>query len=400
MKKKKVLRLCHKFLVNNDGYDLDVRDLCISTSSKYKNYVLTYINFPLNEFVKRNKLVKKDFFYHHPETGSYVLPVELDAKSINYEENFYTIKNIRKLTKNFREVYEHLRPEIIHIHGTLLLQFLYAALYFRKKSKIFATNHLGHINKLDNNPKINIYLLKYLVHNIFPFFCDNVFCVSNYSKSSFKFYSKNTLIINPVPRLPISEGNECIKKILSKNILESGFRIKNNDKVLCCIGRISIQKNQLNVVRAFNEIIKKNKNYKLILIGKIKYNEYYTSIKKEIEKNPSNYCLLDETENSKIIKIIEESHCLIAPSFNEGLGRNAMEAMLLGKPVIASKRTGYDDFIIHGKNGLLVDPSSIEEIKNGIEDIENIKNIKGTSLTFDSTHECYIKRILEVYGSG
>ena len=44
------------------------------------------------------------------------------------------------------------------------------------------------------------------------------------------------------------------------------------------------------------------------------------------------------------------------PSLTEGLGRVAIEAQFLGKPVIASRVGGIPEIIADGETGLLVEP--------------------------------------------
>lgn len=46
------------------------------------------------------------------------------------------------------------------------------------------------------------------------------------------------------------------------------------------------------------------------------------------------------------------------PSLNEGMGRTVLEALVMGKPVIASRVGGLPELIEHGGNGLLVPPAS------------------------------------------
>ncbi len=53
---------------------------------------------------------------------------------------------------------------------------------------------------------------------------------------------------------------------------------------------------------------------------------------------------------------------VIHPSLAEGFGRAVLEAMALGKPVIASKVGGLRDAIKDGENGFLVDVGDVEAI--------------------------------------
>ncbi|MBW2967316.1 hypothetical protein KY362_02405 [Candidatus Woesearchaeota archaeon] len=73
---QKLLRVCHKYLVDEDGYDIGIQDLVKSLSKEYDTYVTTFLTKAgLAEYVKKNKLTKKNGHYYHTQTGAYVLPI-------------------------------------------------------------------------------------------------------------------------------------------------------------------------------------------------------------------------------------------------------------------------------------------------------------------------------------
>ncbi|MEW6324886.1 MAG: glycosyltransferase family 4 protein [Nitrospirota bacterium] len=49
---------------------------------------------------------------------------------------------------------------------------------------------------------------------------------------------------------------------------------------------------------------------------------------------------------------------IVQPSLNEGMGRTVVEALVMGKPVVASRVGGLPELIHQGRNGLLVPPAS------------------------------------------
>jgi glycosyltransferase involved in cell wall biosynthesis len=390
MQKKTILRICHKYLINNDGYDLDVQDLCKSTSKTYNNYVIAYLNKSSSEYIKDNKLIKKGKFYYHPATKTKIYFIKYKIKSNNYLKDLYKLNKIKIFLKAFKEIYDIIKPDILHVHGTLLYQYLYAAKYAKGKSKVIATHHIGLINQNYIKQNLIILIAKYIIHNLFPLYSNKIVCVSNYGKKSFSLFKKNIVVINPIPLIPkvnISNFN----KIIRKNVLNNKFKVTKKDNFFCLIGRICEQKNQLKTIKAFNEIIQLNPNYKLIIIGEIKNQEYYKKLIKEINKKIDNYCIIGNINNKEVIKIIEKSQGLITISNNEGLGRNAMEARLLGKPIIASKNSGYEDFIQNKRNGYLVNQNRSAEIINAI------KNIKKLSINNNYSHQDYIKEIKKIY---
>jgi glycosyltransferase involved in cell wall biosynthesis len=59
----------------------------------------------------------------------------------------------------------------------------------------------------------------------------------------------------------------------------------------------------------------------------------------------------------------------VLPSLNEGMGKVLVEAMAMGKPIIASDVGGIQDLVAHGENGLLVPPANGETLANAILDL-------------------------------
>jgi colanic acid/amylovoran biosynthesis glycosyltransferase len=64
---------------------------------------------------------------------------------------------------------------------------------------------------------------------------------------------------------------------------------------------------------------------------------------------------------------IAQSDILVLPSFMEGLPIVLMEALALGKPVIASRVAGIPELVRDGETGLLFDPSDWGELTSAID---------------------------------
>jgi glycosyltransferase involved in cell wall biosynthesis len=59
----------------------------------------------------------------------------------------------------------------------------------------------------------------------------------------------------------------------------------------------------------------------------------------------------------------------VLPSLNEGMGKVLVEAMALGKPIVASDVGGIPDLVIHNHNVLLVPPADVEGLVNSINEL-------------------------------
>ena len=57
----------------------------------------------------------------------------------------------------------------------------------------------------------------------------------------------------------------------------------------------------------------------------------------------------------------------VLPTLTEGLGITVLEAMSFGLPVIASSVGGIPEFVIHKKNGILVQPGNVFELRTALQ---------------------------------
>lgn len=70
-----------------------------------------------------------------------------------------------------------------------------------------------------------------------------------------------------------------------------------------------------------------------------------------------------------VAEIISAVDIFVFPSLNEGMGRAVVEAMALGKPVVASRVGGIVDIVRDGENGLLVPPADSDELAAAIKSL-------------------------------
>jgi len=102
-------------------------------------------------------------------------------------------------------------------------------------------------------------------------------------------------------------------------------------------------------------------------------------------------------------RIISIFDIFVLPSLNEGMGRVLVEAMALGKPIVASNIGGIPDLVIPGKNGFLVPPKNPEQLAKYIQillsDTERREKmgLSGEETAGNFSHELMVKKIAELY---
>jgi len=67
-----------------------------------------------------------------------------------------------------------------------------------------------------------------------------------------------------------------------------------------------------------------------------------------------------------VVNQYHRANIFIHPSPNEGLGLVLLEAMACGLPVIATDRSGAEDCVTHGRDGLIIPARSVNELAEAI----------------------------------
>ena len=70
-----------------------------------------------------------------------------------------------------------------------------------------------------------------------------------------------------------------------------------------------------------------------------------------------------------VAEVMSTFDVFVLPSLNEGMGKVLVEAMAMGKPLIASDVGGIPDLVVQGENGLLVPPANSEALAQAVLDL-------------------------------
>jgi len=142
------------------------------------------------------------------------------------------------------------------------------------------------------------------------------------------------------------------------------FEDKNATHILI-VGTIAEGKGQLEAIQAVQRLLQLHMPVELVIMGYRDPN-YANTILEYIESNKlqNQVHLLDYQSNPK--PVYEQSDIVLVCSRNEAFGRVTIEAMSLGKPVIATRTGGALEIIEDGVSGLLYQPGDINELTEKI----------------------------------
>lgn len=274
-------------------------------------------------------------------------------------------KGIFKFIKNVNNVIKTQKVNVLHLHqGIVSIPFIFTG----KKLGLKIIIH-SHSPKL--NGKIKNILVK-LSRPIFNKKTDYQIACSKLS-ADFLFGKNNKALIIPNPiDLNRFAYNENIRKIKREEL-----KIEKSDFVFICVARFSEEKNQKFILDIFNQIVQKNKNFKLILIGNSEGLNFINSIIDEYNIKDNVLVFINRND---VPDFLSASDCYLAPSLFEGLGISLIEAQANGIPCIFSPAI-IDDVKLN--NNIIVFNLDHETWKNIMlntdklkrtNDIENLLN--------------------------
>ena len=183
----------------------------------------------------------------------------------------------------------------------------------------------------------------------------------------YDYYADNIVIIEPGTDIhtyhPLSPGEKDVEITLP-------------EKYVFCISRIDSNKGHDMLLNAFDIVRKEVEDVDLVIGGgSPNPKERELSLKAGMKK------IVDECGMQNRVHIIgyvpdelmapyyRQSRMFALPSLFEPFGMTTTEAMACGTPVVASKFGGIKTVINTGENGVLIDPTNIEEFATAIIDL-------------------------------
>lgn len=281
-------------------------------------------------------------------------------------------------------------PDIIHCveHGYMLLSAIFYKL-LKKKCKVVFSIHTA---VSPSKKKIKFFenlLLEWAINK-----CDGFFAVSNYLARNY-IKSKNLKIKKSVRILPTGIKIVSIEKF--KNEIEEfrkKYALENVYPVISTIGNLIFDWK----IKGIELLIKSFKkldlpNGKLIIAGDGRYKEYLENLVLKFHLKDK-IIFTGRVENPYVVLAITDIYCHLA--LKEAFGIAILEAMSVGKPVVASNRGGIPEIIKDKVNGILVEPV-VEEVVKGIRNVLENKQLR-EEISINAQREAEMKYNIKKIG--
>lgn len=160
-------------------------------------------------------------------------------------------------------------------------------------------------------------------------------------------------------------------------------------RYLLYVGRIERKKGVHILSRSLNTVFSGRDHITMVFAGRdcgLK-----AAILRENRRFHDRIVFLDTVEKDRLFGLIRFAELVILPSLWENLSNAGLEAMALGRPVIGTYRTAFEEIIEDGINGFLVEPGNAVDLGGKIlscldrPDLERIgRRAYESVLRFDS----------------
>ena len=165
----------------------------------------------------------------------------------------------------------------------------------------------------------------------------------------------------------VQNGME-IESVPAGEGLRPELGIGRDEKVICCVARLALQKGQDVLIRAIALLSGQKRSVRLLLVGDGEDSENLKLQARElgVQDKVSFF-----GRRSDISAILAASDLYAAPSRWEGLGLSIGEAMLAGLPCVGTAISGHADILKDGVTGVAVPPEDAPALAAGIARLLN-----------------------------
>lgn len=318
-------------------YDIDLYTV---NNNKLNALNYKYTNIIQTKY-KRNKNVEKlldfwdKFLIRLP--GGRIISYFSECLTHNFKKNYYDVVVVEDNRQVFNSIVRKINHEklIFHVHDDIYLP----------------ESNSNKLKKIIQPAELN--MVKGIINS-----ADQIITVSHYLENRFKKCgAKNVVTLY----------NAVLKKELiplhfsEKELIKSRFNLSADDVIFTFIGRFTSDKGIDKLLLALR-LLKNYSNLKCVIVGKNwlhskAENKYGRKLENIMESMPSKLksriVFTGYIDHKKINEIYSISDCVVIPSqFEECFGVVALEAMTMGKPIIASNSGGLPEVV--GDGAILV----------------------------------------------
>lgn len=253
-------------------------------------------------------------------------------------------------------------PRVVKIHGIDAAHFQYTSPLV-KNCYTIVTLHDILFKDYPHLFPLTYKLSKDMLFRLSAKRADLLLTVSEYSRSRIAYHyhiPKERIFVTPNA---VSEDFFDIDKSKAVEFV----REQGIGKFLLYVSRIEPRKNQVALLRAYNEQKLAQRGYDLVFIGRKtlpvpEFDDYLRNMSSDARRHIH---IFNQVSYKDLKFWYSAASLFVYPAMAEGFGIPPIEAGAAGIPCVCSNQTAMGDFVFFDKN--LVDVSDLEQLKQAIE---------------------------------
>lgn len=323
-------------------------------------------------FLKKGKKANEDSTYYNFEIDGvkvYRMPI------IKYPKGYYSKYSIKSSINSIEKVMRdnNFNADVILSH--MINPGGVVALNLKKKidKPCIITFHYGDILFLNNKGLNNFNKLEKYVDG-YGFRSDSI--KKNYLSIREKYNKPDVIVRSGIDRGYILDEKAIVEKS------------KKEIKKVIVVSSLIKRKNIDCIIKAIVDLNKEGIILSLIILGEGEEEVYLKELVEQL--NAGRYItFIKEVDREEVFMYLEEANIFAMISERETLGLVYLEAMAKGCITIASKGEGVDGIIKDNVNGFLCKGRDVEELKNIIKKIIQMRNDDVKKLLLRARNDMY-----------
>ena len=135
--------------------------------------------------------------------------------------------------------------------------------------------------------------------------------------------------------------------------------VDSDSLLIGTVGRLSAVKGHSDLLRAARLILRRERHARFLIVGSGPLRDELTAL--AVELGVDHACVFAGAR-SDVYDLVGALDIFVLPSLDEGIPMALLEAMALGRPIVAARVGGVPEVILHGETGLLVPPRDVHAL--------------------------------------
>ncbi|NYE03624.1 glycosyltransferase involved in cell wall biosynthesis [Bacillus niacini] len=259
--------------------------------------------------------------------------------------------------------------QTVHAHYVFPSGLIGLIYKFVWKSKLVVTAHGGDLDKMAKKNQLIQRITTMILHK-----ADSVIAVGQ------RLYQEiqDNYQVEPKKLLLLSMGvnRTLFRNIAVKETMKTKLELNKNNPVILFVGNITRDKGLIELIQAFSNVKKQIFQAELHIIGSAKNKPFVEELTTIIKKDSLEGIIFHEPKPQyEVAEWMNAADVFVLPSYIEGFGLVALEAMACGTPVVASNVGGLS-YLLNNSSGVLVPPADSSALSEGINRVLTNKAVR------------------------